>query len=317
MGLSNIYKKFITRKEFFPFIGLIILIVVCSILSPHFLTVENLSNILTQGSIIAVIAVGETFVILTGGIDLSPGSLIALTGAMAAILSTTFGLAVPLAMLGGLICGGLAGALSGLLVTRVKIPSFVATLAMMAAARGAALILTGGRPVSGLPSSFTLIDEKIGPFSGLVIIMIAIYLIGHVILTRTKLGRYIFALGGSELSARYLGVDADRIKLFVFTFAGLCGAIGGLMMDARLASSYPNVAEGYELDAIAASVLGGVSFAGGKGSLVGTFMGAIIMTIIGNILVLLRVSAFYQYLARGIILALAAFSLSRGKRFAK
>ena len=310
-------KKLTEYREFFPFLALIILIVISSSLSPFFLTVRNISKLLTQVSIIAVLSAGETFVILTGGIDLSPGSLLALTGAVAAVLINIMGLPVIVGILGALVTGALAGATSGLLLTKVKIPSFIATLAMMSLARGAALIILGGSPVSGFPPSFNIINARMGPVSGLVIIMVAVYIVGQLILSKTKIGRYIYAIGGNEEAARFTGLQVDKIKLFVFMFAGLCAGLAGLMMDARLSAAYPNVGVGYELDAIAASVLGGASFSGGVGTLRGTLMGALIMAILSNVLNLLQVPAFYQYVARGAVLALAATSLSRGVEFQK
>lgn len=305
------------NRILFPFATLVMLIVISSLVSPYFLTVINIKHLLAQVAIIAVLAVGETYVILTGGIDLAPGSLLALGGAVTAALIKWFGLPVPISMLAGLFIGALAGATNGLLVARVKIPSFIVTLAMLAIGRGATLVLTNGRPITGFPRGLNSIASYIGPIPVLIIIVFVVYFVAQMVLSYTKLGRYIYAIGGNEQAVRVVGVNVNRVKLFVFIFSGVCAALGGIMMNARLDSATPTAGQGYELDAIAASVLGGVSFTGGVGSLTGTFMGALIMTILGNLLNLLGVAAFYQYIAKGMILVIAAISLSRGVKYAK
>jgi ribose transport system permease protein len=304
-------------REILPFSALLFLVVVSSILSPHFLSPTNIRNILAQVSVIAVLSAGETYVILTGGIDLSPGAVLAFSGVVAAGFMKWWGVSGYLAIGIGILVGIVCGAINGLLVTKVRIPSFVATLAMMAVARGGALIWSGGVPISLFPPEFRSIATYFGPFSGLTFIMLAVYVGGQLVLSRTRIGRYIYAIGGNEDAVRYSGVKADLVKLYAFTFSGFCAGLGGVMAAARLDSAYPIAGEGYELDAIASSVLGGVSFVGGIGSLTGTFMGALIMTILGNVLNLLRVPPFYQYVARGAVLAIAAISLSRGVRYAK
>lgn len=321
MEVPQRFKRFIEsvnrNRILFPLFSLIGLVVVSSLISPYFLTAINIKNIMAQVSIIAVLAAGETAVILTGGIDLAPGSLLALGGAAAAALIKWLGLPTLVGILGGLVVGVLAGAVNGLLVAQVKIPSFIATLAMLAIGRGATLVITNGRPITGFPLGLRAIASYIGPIPALIIIVLGVYTISQLLLSYTRLGRYIYAIGGNEQAVRFVGVNVNRVKLFVFIFSGLCAALGGIMMNARLDSATPTAGQGYELDAIAASVLGGVSFTGGVGSLTGTFMGALIMTILGNLLNLLGVAAFYQYIAKGMILAIAAVSLSRGVRFAK
>ncbi|MFQ5795049.1 MAG: ABC transporter permease [Candidatus Bipolaricaulia bacterium] len=305
------------NREIFALVALIGLIIVSSLLSPHFLTTRNIKNVLAQVSVIAVLAAGETYVILTGGIDLSVGSVLALSGAITAALMKWWGMPIYVSILGGLAIGSLCGAINGLLVSRIRIPSFIATLAMMAVARGGALVIMKGAPISLFPPEFRIIARYAGPISGLTIIVIVVYVIWQLMLSYTKTGQYIYAIGGNEEAVRVLGVKVDNVKLFVFTFSGFCAGLGGIMLNARLDAAYPTAGQGYELDAIAASVLGGISFTGGIGSLIGTFMGALIMTILGNLLNLLRVAAFYQFIAKGLILAIAAISLSRGLRYAK
>jgi ribose transport system permease protein len=315
--LPDFIKKLFIHREMFPFIALIGLMIVASVLSPHFLTYNNIRNLLSQVAIIAVLAAGQSYIILTGGIDLSVGSVLAFSGAAVGALIKTAGFNVYLAILCALLLGTCCGLINGLLVAKMRIPSFVATLAMMAAARGFALIITGGVPISIFPEELTVMASYWGPISGLAYIMLIVYILGQLILSRTRYGRYIYAIGGNEEAVRYSGVEADKIKIFVFAFSGFCAALGGIMMTARLDSAYPMAGQGFELDAIASSVLGGVSFSGGLGSLTGTFFGSLIMASLNNILNLLRVSAFYQYIARGVVLALAAISLSKGTKFAK
>jgi len=314
----TLYIESINRNRIlFPFFSLIALIIVSALISPHFLTLINIKHLLAQVAIIAILSAGETFVILTGGIDLSPGSVLAVGGAVTAALIKWVGLPTIVGIIGGLGVGILAGATNGLLVSQIKIPSFIATLAMLAVGRGVTLVITNGRPITRFPHAIQMIASYVGPIPVLIIIVLSIYLLAQLLLSYTKLGRYIYAVGGNEQAVRFVGVNVNQVKLFVFIFSGVCAALGGIMMDARLDSATPTAGQGYELDAIAASVLGGVSFTGGVGSLIGTFMGALIMTILGNLLDLLGVAAFYQYIAKGMILAIAAVSLSRGVKFAK
>jgi ribose transport system permease protein len=293
------------------------LIIFSSLLSPHFLTATNIKHILAQVSIIAVLTAGQTYVILTGGIDLSIGSVLALAGAVTATLIKQQELPILVGILGGLLVGTAAGAINGLFVSKVRIPSFIITLAMMAVARGASLVITQGKPISIFPPQFTAIAGYAGPIPILIIIVLGVYAFWQFILSHAKVGRYIYAIGGNEEATRFVGMKVDLVKLFVFAFSGFCAGLSGIMLIARLDSAYPAVGQGYELDAIAASVLGGVSFTGGIGSLVGAFMGAFVLTILGNLLNLLGVSAFYQLIAKGVVLAIAAVSLSRGVKYAK
>lgn len=310
-------RKFGQFREAPSLVALGGIVVVSSLLSPYFFTGTNIKNVLTQVSIIALLAEGEAFVILTGGIDLSLGSVLALVSVLVAGCMKSMNMPVYPAVLVGLCVGTLCGLTSGLLVTRVRIPSFIATLAMMAIARGLALIYSKGVPISMFPPEFRIIAKYVGPVSVLTLIMIAMLVVGQLILSWTRTGQYIRATGGHEEATRYLGVNVDRVKLFAFSFSGFCAAVGGVMLTARMDSAYPNVGQGYELDAIGSAVLGGISFTGGLGSVGGAFMGALVITILGNLLNLLRVSGFYQYVFKGLILAVAALSLSRGVKYAK
>lgn len=272
---------------------------------------------LSQVSVIAVVTAGVATVILTGGIDLSVGAVLAIGGAVTAALMEWHGLPVGIAVLGGLGVGLVTGFLNGAMVIWMKIPSFIATLAMMAIARGGTLVLTGGRPISGFPSLFRDIAGRIGGFPFLFLIVLGIYVFWHLVLSRTRFGRYIYAVGGGDIAAHFVGINIRKVRLFAFMFSGFCAALAGVMFTAKLNALTPLAGQGYELSAIAAAVLGGVSLSGGYGSLPGAFMGALIMTILRNILNILRVPPFYQHIATGLILIVAAASLSRGRGPAK
>lgn len=304
-------------REMFSLLAFLLLVFVASIITPRFLTFFNIRNVLTQVSIIATLALGETFVILIGGIDLSVGSVLAVSGAVTAALMKILNLPILIAILGGLTTGAICGMFSGLLVTRFKIPSFIATLATMSIARGGTLLITGGVPISGFPQSFRAIAGHLGPLNILTILMFFLYGAGLLLLFFTVFGRRIYAIGGNEEAARYSGLQVNPTKLLVFILSGVCAGLGGVMLNARLGAAYPMAGEGYELEAIAACVLGGVSFAGGVGSPGGTLLGALIMAVLSNVMNMLRISPFYQYVVRGLILALAAISLARGAKFAK
>lgn len=305
------------NRVLFPLFSLIFLLVVASLISPHFLTTINITNVLSQVSIIAVLTAGVASVILTGGIDLSVGAVLAFGGAITAALMEWYGLPVGIAVLGGIGAGLAAGFANGAMVVWMKIPSFIATLALMAIARGGTLILTGGRPISGFPSLFRGISGRIGGLPVLFLIALGVYVFWHLVLSRTRFGRYIYAVGGNATATHFTGISVRKVRLFAFMFSGFCAALGGVMFVARLNAISPMAGQGYELSAIAAAVLGGVSLSGGYGSLAGAFMGALIMTILRNILNLLRVPPFYQHIATGLILIVAAASLSRGRESAK
>lgn len=305
------------NRIFFPLVTLLFLGVVASIVSPHFLTSTNVKNVASQLAIGAILAIGEATVVLAGGIDLSVGSVLAISGAVAAILMKWCQIPILLSILSGLGTGIMAGFLNGIVVVKVRIPSFIVTLAMAATTRGLTLVITGGKPVSGFAVPFRALAGHLGPFPILFLISVLLAIVWQLVVTYTRFGRHLYALGGNEIAARLVGVNVDRVKLLAFTFSGLCAGLAGVLLNARLNAAYPTAGEGYELDAIAAAVLGGVSLSGGIGSILGAYVGAIVMTVLGNILNLLKVAAFYQYIAKGVILAIAAISLSRGIKTAK
>ncbi|RKD21412.1 ribose transport system permease protein [Caminicella sporogenes DSM 14501] len=302
MNLSKVMK-------YKSIIGLVLFSIIISILNPRFLTVGNILNILRQTSINSIIAAGMTFVILTGGIDLSVGSILALTGAYAASMVSA-GLNPFLAVIITLVIGAVIGILNGVIISKGKVQPFIATLAIMTFARGATLVFTNGKPISIGYEKNAEIFSKLGSGYFLQIpipiyIMILVFALGYYILKYTRLGRYIYALGGNEEATKLSGISTDNIKLYVYGISGLLSALAGIIITARLSSAQPTAGTGYELDAIAAVVLGGTSLAGGVGSILGTIIGALIIGILNNALNLMDVSSYYQFLAKGLVILVA------------
>jgi ribose transport system permease protein len=297
--------------------GLALLVVLLWALSPHFLSVSNLSNVLEQTSINAVIAVGMTFVILSGGIDLSVGSLVALSGvALAAALQR--GAPLPVALLAGLGTGAVAGLANGLLITRGKLPPFIATLGMMSVARGLTLFVTDGRPISGFDAGFrSLATGRVTGVPASVLLAGVLYVLAHLVLTRTRFGLYVYAIGGNEEATRLSGVAVRFHKTMVYVLAGLMSAVAAVILTARLNSAQPIAGMMYELDAIAATVIGGTSLLGGSGTIGGTLIGALIMGVLRNGLNLLDISSFLQQVVIGLVIIAAVLVDSALKAPAK
>ena len=292
-------------RQFGTLLGLIGLCVVLWILTPHFLTVSNLLNVAQQTSINAIIAVGLTFVIITAGIDLSVGSILAFSGVVLAS-ALQAGCPIPLALLVGLAVGMACGLVNGVLISFGRIPPFISTLGMMSVARGSALLYTGGRPVSGFSESFRfLATGKIFFIPAPVVIMIVVYLIAYFVLNRTKFGRYTYAIGGNEEAAILSGINVKLYKTMVYGICGMLSALGAIILTARLNSAQPIAGMMYELDAIAATVIGGTSLMGGQGSVIGTLIGAFIMGVLRNGLNLLGVSSFIQQVVIGSVIIIA------------
>ncbi|MFN2340503.1 MAG: ABC transporter permease [Halanaerobium sp.] len=289
-------------------IGLLGLVIILSFLSPYFLTVPNLLNIVRQVSIIAIVSFGMTMVILTGGIDLSVGSMLAFAGAISAGMIVNTGLNVYLAILIGLAAGTALGLFNGIAVAKAKLPAFIVTLAMMTVARGFTLIYTNGRPISGFNEGFRFFGAGyVGIIPVPVIIMFLFLIVIYILLKKTPLGRYIYAIGGNEKATKLSGINTDKIKIAVYGLNGFLAAVSGIILTSRLNSAQPMAGEGYELDAIAAVVLGGTSLSGGKGTVIGTIVGALIIAVLNNGLNLLNVSSFYQLVAKGAVILLAVF----------
>lgn len=305
-----------TLLKFQSMIALVVLCVVLTILSDKFLTPENGWNIMRQISINVCISVGMTLVILTKGIDLSVGSMLAFAGAITAGL-LKYGIEIPAlnifldftvfgAILAGLVVGGGLGTFNGWMITKFKVPSFVATLAMLTIARGATMLWTGGFPITGLGDSFAFIGT--GWLLGIpmpVWIMVIVVVIAIVITKKTVFGRHIYAVGGNESAARLSGININKVKVWVFAIAGILSAVGGIILTSRLDSAQPNAGMSYELDSIAAVVIGGTSLSGGRGSIMGTVQGALIIGVLNSGLVLLNVSPFWQQIIKGFVILLA------------
>ncbi|ARF18087.1 ribose ABC transporter permease [Sporosarcina ureae] len=290
-----------------PFIGLLLIVVIISIMSPSFLTLNNLFNVLRQVSINALIAFGMTFVILTGGIDLSVGSILALTGAVTAGMMSG-GMDPILAMLLGVLLGVLLGAINGLIIAKGKVAPFIATLATMTIFRGLTLVYTEGRPISGLGDSFTFQMLGKGYVFGIpfpVITMAISFAVLYFILKKTTFGRRVYAIGGNEEASRLSGINVDRVKIYVYSLAGGLTAIASLILTSRLNSAQPTAGNMFELDAIAAVVLGGTSLTGGRGWIVGTLIGALIIGVLNNGLNLIGVSSFFQQVVKGAVILIA------------
>ncbi|MBV9230311.1 MAG: ABC transporter permease [Chloroflexi bacterium] len=284
---------------------LLVLCVIMAIFAPHFLTFHNVINVARQVSINAILAAGMTFVILTGGIDLSVGSALAVAGVMSVWL-TTKGVPDVVAVLAGVATGGLCGALNGVLIAKLKLSPFIVTLGALTYLRGLAYVTTGAYPLIKSDLGFAFLGEgSVGFLPWPVIIALAVFVIGFIVLKRTVFGRRVYAIGGNEQAARLSGINVDRTLIWVYIISGVCTGIAGIIFSARLLSAQPMGGEGYELDAIAAVILGGTSFTGGLGSIVGTAIGALIIGVLNNGLVLMDVPFFYQLIVKGAVIVVA------------
>lgn len=289
-------------------VALVLLGVVMAVLSPVFLAPQNLLNVGVQAAVVAILAFGQTFVIVSSGIDLSVGSVAALSGIVVGYTSATMGLPGPVAVLLGLLSGALCGLVSGFLVAWGRLPAFIATLAMLSVARGLALVLSGGMPLAQ-PDLVAFFGSTIGGWLPVpVVIMVLLGLLASFVLNRTYAGRAMYAIGGNEEAARLSGIDVRRQQLVIYALSGTFAAVAGLVLAGRLVSGQPQAASGYELDAIAAVVIGGASLAGGSGGAFGTLVGALVLAVIRNGLNLLNVSSFWQQVVIGVVIALAVLS---------
>jgi len=294
--------------------GLLLLCTVLAILSPYFLTWDNLKTVLEQSAINGIIAVGMTFVIISAGIDLSVGSLLAFAGIVLALVLRA-GWPTPLALVAGLAAGGACGLVNGLLITWGRLPPFIATLGMMSVARGGALLITSGRPISGFESGFRVLAN--GQFLGIPApawIMLIVYGVAHLLLTRTRFGLYTYAMGGNEQATHLSGVNVRFHKTLVYVLSGCTSAVAAIVLTARLNSAQPIAGMAYELDAIAATVIGGTSLMGGHGTLGGTLIGALLMGVLRNGLNLLGVSSFLQQIIIGAVIIAAVLFDTAFKR---
>ena len=291
-----------------PLAGLLVVSILMALASDNFFNLSNILNVLRQVSIVAVLAVGMTFVILTGGIDLSVGAVMALVGTLVAGLIVHSGLPASVALPLGLLLGLAIGLFNGALVAWGRMPAIIVTLATMGMARGLALIYSGGYPISGIPSWISWFGiGRIGIVPVPVIIMVAIYAVAWLLLQRTAFGRHVYALGGNETAARLSGVKTRRVKLAVYAISGLTSALASVILTGRLMSGQPNAGVGFELDAIAAVVLGGTAIAGGRGLILGTLIGAVLLGILNNGLNLMGINPYLQDVIKGGIILLAIY----------
>ena len=322
-AISAKYKNQFSRFQ--SLIALLILCIVLAIRTDTFLTADNGLNVLRQIAVNICIATGMTLIVLTAGIDLSVGSVLALCGAIAAGLLKS-GIKIPSAdlfigftilgvVLAGILIGTALGFFNGIVITKFRVPPFVATLAMLTIARGFTLLYTKGQPISNLGTDFAVIGT--GWWLGIPVpvwIAMAVVLFAAFITQKTKLGRYIYAIGGNETAAKFSGINITKVKITVYAIAGALAAIGGIIVTSRLDSAQPDAGNSYELDAIAAVVIGGTSLSGGKGTVWGTVMGAIIIGVLNNGLVLLDVSPFWQKVVKGGVILLAVIIDKLGEK---
>lgn len=305
--MNSIKKQFKENQNLGTIVALIILIVFVSVLNPAFLQVNNLLNLMRQLIINGFIALGMTFVILTGGIDLSVGSTLALTSAIFAGLLQG-GMPTILAILIALGLGLILGLVNGILITKGKLAPFIVTLATMTIFRGLTLVYMDGRPIAGPKDDFAFQFLGKGQFFGIpfqVILFIIAYLILWILLTKTSYGRKIYAVGGNEKASFISGIKIDKVKILVYVISALMAVLSGLVFTSRLNSAQPTAGSAYEMDAIAAVVLGGTSMTGGSGSLTGTLIGILILGVLNNGLNLLGVSSFYQQIVKGVVILIA------------
>ena len=300
-------KEFLIKYK--SLVGLLVLITIVTILSPSFLSTKNIFNILRQTSVNGIIAAGMTFVILTGGIDLSVGSILAISGAVCASLLAS-GQNIIIAVLASLIIGAMVGFLNGFIITKGKLQPFIATLATMTILRGLTLVYTDGKPITLGSGDLAIKFGQIGggkifgtPTPAL--IMILVFAICAFVLKNTQMGRYTYALGSNEEATKLSGLNTDKIKIAVYTISGILASVAGIIITSRLFSAQPTAGDGYELDAIAAVVLGGTSLTGGRGKITGTIIGALIIGVLSNALNILDVSSYYQMMVKGAVILVA------------
>ena len=308
--VTQLLRKRLSRESIqmlSVFSGLLLLMIFFSFSSKYFFTKNNLLTVCLQTSIIVIIAIGQTYVIITSGIDLSIGSNIALAG-ITTSMALISGLPIPIAIVIGLLSGTLVGALNGIVIVYGKLPPFIVTLGTMSIVRGVALVLTGGIPISGLPKAFKFIGS--GKLLGIpvaALIMLVLVLIFGFILSKTRLGRYIYATGSNYDATKLSGVNTNIVLISVYIVSGFLASCAGVILAARIASGQPTAGTGYELDAVASSVIGGTSLLGGEGIVSGTAIGAFVIGVLRNGLNLLNISAFWQQIVIGCVIIGAVF----------
>ncbi len=311
-------------QKLLAFGGLLVLFVAFSLASPYFLTPDNIGGIFLATAVNGVLALGVTFVIINGGIDLSVGTVMTFSAVMTGQFITVWQLPVLVGVLAGLATGALCGLANGVVISKMKVPPFVATLGMLYATKGLSLVVSQLHPIyfndtpifnqTAMGSILGLVIPALDPIKNVVLIFFGAAIVASIILTKTVLGRYTFALGSNEEATRLSGVNVDRWKTAVYTLGGLFAGLAGVMIAARLNSAQPALGAGYELDAIAAAVIGGTSLSGGEGSILGTIIGAFVISVLANGLRILSVPQEWQIVVTGTILVLAVYLDRRRKR---
>lgn len=303
-GLTTFQHNYAAQIS--TFIALCILCAVLGLLTPHFLTADNLISVLMQSTLVLILAVAETFIIISGGIDLSVGAIVAFSSACMGALVVNLGIDPLSGILLALLIGLVTGYIQGLLIAKLNMPPFIVTLGTMTIWRGAAMQFTNGQNIYGLPDALTWLGQaNIGPLPAAVILTVIIYIIGWFLLSHTKFGVSIYAIGGNQNAARLSGININRVKILIYTLGGFLSAIAGIIVSGRMNGTSALVANGYELDAIAAVAIGGASMAGGVGNIWGTLIGAIMMQVIRNGMNLLNISPYYQMVVLGAVIVAA------------
>jgi ribose transport system permease protein len=313
MNVKKIFIKLLTKYRTITVLALILII--ASFLSDSFLTVSNIFNVIRQVSVITIIAAGMTFVILTGGIDLSVGSIVALSGVSSAyvLMSTK---SVVLAVLAALVIGAIIGLFNGFIITKGNLPPFIATLSIMIFIKGCVLVFTNGSPIAARVKPYNFFGK--GYLLGIpvpILILIIVFMVGYGILKYTAFGRSVYSIGGNREATRLSGINVERSETLVYVISGLVAGIAGLVLTARLGSAQPTAGAGYELDAIAAVILGGTSLSGGQGAIIPTIFGALILGVLDNILVLVDVNPFASDMVKGAVILLAVLADSKFKTY--
>lgn len=306
---STIPKKIIQLflDKGIAIIGLVLLFIIMSIVSSDFLTANNLLNVARQAAVLCIMAVGMTFIIITGGIDLSAGSQIAVSGVIVASL-LAMGVPLPFAILLTIAAGSVIGLVIGGIVATQKIPPFIVTLAMMTILSGVAFVITQGTPIIVTNDAFRFLGRGyIGPIPVPIILLVIVSVLGYLLLSQTRFGRYVYAVGDNEEAARLCGINVKRVKMGVYVLGASITALAGVLLASRLSTGSPNAGTGSELDAIAAVVLGGTNLFGGEGKITGTIMGVAIISILNNGLNLLNVPSYHQLIIKGAVILLAVW----------
>ena len=305
--MKGIWNKY--KREFVVLIATLAMCVVFTVLNKNFLNYSNFLTVLQQMVLNGILAVGMMFTIITGGIDLSVGCTYAITGIVVASCTVNYGMNPFLAILVGILIGAVLGAFNGFLINQLKLQPFIATLGTMSLYRGIAYVVTGGVPVTNVPTSYRDIFNGIvfGGVRSYIIVMVVVFVIAHILLSKMRSGDYLYAVGGNEEAAKLSGVNVIKTKYIAYIFCGICAAIAGMIMLASLGSAEATAGQAYETNAIAAAAIGGTRMAGGKGTALGTFIGALMLAVLRVGMVVINVDSFWQFVVTGIIIIVASY----------